>query len=70
MPANKPKHDSRPTTKGDKAAGESNFEITYLQQKFLVSRQKVEEAMKASGNDHHLAEAWLIKYTTKRPVLL
>lgn len=70
MPANKPKNDSRSTAKGDKAAGESNFEITYLQQKFLVSRQKVEEAMKASGNDHHLAEAWLIKYTTKRPVLL
>ena len=70
MPTNKPKHDSRSTTKGDKAAEEASFEITYLQKKFLVSRQKVEEAMKACGNDHHMAEAWLIKYTTKRPVLL
>jgi hypothetical protein len=70
MPANKPKQDSRSTTKGDKAAEEASFEITYLQNKFLVSRQKVEEAMKASGNNRQLVEAYLTKYTTRKPILL
>jgi hypothetical protein len=69
MPANKPKQDSREATKGNKAAEEDSFEMTYLQNKYLVSRQKVMEAMKACGNDHHRAEAYLIKYTT-RGVLL
>ena len=69
MPTNKPKHDSRESLKRNKAAEEDSFEVTYLQKKFLVSRQKVMDAMKACGNDHHQAEAYLIKYTT-RSVLL
>jgi hypothetical protein len=66
MPASKTKADGRTH---NKAAEEDNFEITYLQNKFLVSRQKVEEAMKASGNNRQLVEAYLTKYTT-RSVLL
>jgi len=45
------------------------FEITYLRNKFLVSRQKVEEAMHATGNNRQLVEAYLEKYTRK-PILL
>ncbi len=48
-----------------KTTTDKNFEITYLQKKFLVSRQKVEEAMKASGNNRQLVEAYLTKYTTR-----
>lgn len=66
MPATKTKTDGRDHTR---TAEEDNFEITYLQKKFLVSRQKVEEAMKASGNNRQLVEAYLTKYTT-RSVLL
>jgi len=66
MPATKSKTDSRPHTK---ASEEDNFEITYLQKKFLVSRQKVEEAMKANGNNRQLVEAYLTKYTTKSILL-
>jgi hypothetical protein len=60
MPANKPKQDSRDS---HKTAEEDSFEITYLQKKFLVSRQKVEEAMRATGNNRQLVEAYLTKYT-------
>jgi hypothetical protein len=67
MTANKTKTDARAHTK---AAEEDNFEITYLQNKFLVSRQKVEEAMKASGNNRQLVEAYLTKYTRKQSILL
>ncbi|MES1160804.1 MAG: DUF3606 domain-containing protein [Bacteroidota bacterium] len=45
------------------------FEIPYLRNKFLVSRQKVEEAMRATGNNRQLVEAYLEKYTRK-PILL
>ena len=79
MPATKTKSESRDSHKATsdngktphdrKAPHEENFEITYLQKKFLVSRQKVEEAMKASGNNRQLVEAYLTKYTT-RSVLL
>lgn len=70
MPAIKPKQDSREPIKGNNAAEKDSFELTYLQNKYLVSRQKVMEAMKASGNDHHRAEAYLIKYTRKQSILL
>jgi hypothetical protein len=66
MPATKTKPDGRTSSK---AAEEDSFEITYLQQKFLVSRQKVLEAMMANGNNRQLVEAYLTKYTT-RSVLL
>jgi hypothetical protein len=67
MHANKSKKDA---PQSNKPAGEESFEITYLRNKFLVSRQKVEEAMKASGNNRQLVEAYLTKYTTRKPILL
>lgn len=67
MPTNKIKKD---VPRSDKPAEEESFEITYLRNKFLVSRQKVEEAMKASGNNRQLVEAYLTKYTTRKPILL
>ena len=79
MPATKAKLESRDSHKAtsdngrapqdQKASHEESFEITYLQKKFLVSRQKVEEAMKVSGNNRQLVEAYLTKYTT-RSILL
>ncbi|HEX9513977.1 MAG TPA: DUF3606 domain-containing protein [Puia sp.] len=70
MPANKPKQDSRESIKSNNAAEEDSFEITYLQNKFLVSRQKVVEAMKASGNNRQQVETYLLKYTKKQTILL
>jgi len=67
MPASKTKTDPRASSK---AAEEENFEVTYLQKKFLVSRQKVEEAMKATGNNRQLVEAYLTKYTTSKQSIL
>jgi len=72
MPANKTKANDRATDSraSGKAAEEENFEVTYLQKKFLVSRQKVEEAMKATGNNRQLVEAYLTKYTTGNTSIL
>lgn len=53
-----------------KAPERESFEVTYLRNKFLVSRQKVEEAMKASGNNRQLVETYLEKYTGRHSVLL
>jgi len=53
-----------------KATEGEPFEVTYLRNKFLVSRQKVEEAMRATGNNRQLVEAYLEKYTRKQPILL
>jgi len=56
---------------GPKTAEADSFEKTYLQKKFLVSRQTVEEAIRATGNNRQLVEDYLIKYTTgKKSILL
>lgn len=56
-------------TAGTKAPEAESFEITYLRNKFLVSRQQVEEAMKATGNNRQLVEAYLEKQTRKQSIL-
>jgi|GEM_PF-1904635 len=66
MPANKIKKDGP----APKAAEKDSFETTYLQKKFLVSRQTVEEAIRATGNNRQLVEEYLIKYTTGKTSIL
>jgi hypothetical protein len=66
MPATKLKKD----VPGLKAAEKDSFETTYLQKKFLVSRQTVEEAMRVTGNNRQLVEDYLIKYTKGKTSIL
>ena len=42
-----------------RVASDENWELRYMMDKFNVSRQKVEEAIKAVGNDRQRVEEYL-----------
>lgn len=56
--------DNKKNTDGhdrSKVAGEEDYELSYLEEKLGVSRQKVKEAVKAVGNKRKDVEAYLGK---------
>ena len=42
-----------------RVASDENWELRYMMDKFNVSQQKVEEAVKAVGNNRHKVEEYL-----------
>ncbi|PRY48338.1 uncharacterized protein DUF3606 [Arcticibacter pallidicorallinus] len=58
MSDNKNIKDGRDTSK---VSGEESYELSYLEEKFGVSRETVREAIKQAGNNREAVEAYLQK---------
>lgn len=58
MSDDKNKQDARDRSR---VAGDENYELSYLEEKLGVSREKVREAIAAVGNDREKVEAHLKK---------
>ncbi len=58
MSDNKNNRDGRDRSR---VAGKEDYELSYLEEKFGVSREKVKEAIKAVGNNRKDVEAYLHK---------
>lgn len=58
MSDDKSKKDNRDRSR---VAGNENYELAYLQEKLGVSREQIEEAIKAVGNNREQVEAYLSK---------
>jgi hypothetical protein len=58
MPDNK---DSRDKRDRNRVAGDENYELSYLQEKLGVSRERIMEAIEAVGNNREKIEEYLKK---------
>jgi hypothetical protein len=58
MPDNK---DSRDKRDRNRVAGDENYELSYLQEKLGVSRERIREAIEAVGNNREKIEEYLKK---------